>query len=114
MPPPNVRQQSRFLRWCSHFLGGILFGVGMVVFAQVAIMRVLRDEVEKIGGMQKFFGRMTFVWRKVDEKFALACEDVPEEVLVRGFYGSLILMVLGLIGFGFLFPLLLRWITGKK
>jgi len=62
----------------------------------------------EVSALTRFLGRVTFRWRKPDEKIFLALDEVPPEILRITEAASLALIGLGLLGIAVAFPLLLR------
>lgn len=104
-----------FLLWLCTLLGGALAGVGLFVLAQVRIIRYLQQRVDELGFFTRFVGKMTFLWRDVDEKIAFAVEDFPPEYLAHSERIAKILTGVGIAGVAILLPWFLRrrWRRGR-
>lgn len=96
--------------WLCTFLGGAVTGTGVFLLAQVRVVRHLRERVHsEIGGIERFFGKMTFLWRGTDEKLLLALDEIPEEYLLHSETIAKWLMGLGALGIAIVVPLWLRF-----
>ena len=96
--------------WLCTFLGGAVTGTGVFLFAQVRVVRHLQNRVhDEIGGIERFFGKMTFLWRGTNEKLLLALDEIPEEYLLHSETVAKWLMGLGALGIAIALPLWLRF-----
>jgi uncharacterized protein YjeT (DUF2065 family) len=89
------------------FAGGGLFGMGLLVLAQVQVVRALQREVQQVGFLGRALGRLTFPWRSLDEKLALALDSLPAEWLRHTHTSGVVLVVLGVV-VGYLLPFAVR------
>lgn len=102
-----------FLLRLATFAGGALFGMGLLVLAQVQILHAVRREVDSVGFLGRSLGRLTFPWRSLDEKIALAVDSVPAEWLRHSHTSGLALVLLG-VAVGYFLPMLFRLWWWKK
>ncbi len=75
--------RRRLFAWCCTVVGGVLIGAGLFLWAQLSGIRYAREQHEDLNFMEKFLGKLTFLWRSLDEKLVLAIGDVPDSYLVR-------------------------------
>lgn len=75
--------RRRAFSWSCTFVGGLLNGAGLFLWIQLSGIRYAREQHEDLNFIEKLLGRLTFLWRSLDEKLVLALADVPESYLVR-------------------------------
>ncbi|MEX1024023.1 MAG: hypothetical protein WD226_03005 [Planctomycetota bacterium] len=98
------------------FVGGALFGMGLMVLAQVQVVRALQREVGQAGFLGRSLGRLTFPWRSIDEKLAFAADSVPVAWLDTTHSSGMGLAVGG-IAVGYCLPFAIRawwWFTQRR
>ena len=88
--------------------GGVVFGWGAFLMLQVRIIYYLREQIDNISGLDRFLGRMTFLWRTPDEKMLFALHDLPEVYLEHSYKVGIGLGIAGLVAI-LMVPLYLRW-----
>ena len=75
--------RRRLFVWSCTFVGGVLNGAGLFLWAQLSGIRYARQQHDDLNFIEKFLGKLTFLWRSLDEKLVLAIGDVPESYLIR-------------------------------
>lgn len=105
--PPRTPLWQVGTLWLVVFLGGFMTGVGVFLVAQIKLIDDIRNEVIEIGGLKRFFGRMTFLWRGLDQKLALTLHEVPEEYLRHSETAGWSMAGVGFMGFACLVPIVL-------
>ena len=78
--PPRRR---RLFTWSCTAVGGALNGAGLFLWAQLSGIRYAREQHEDLNFLEEFLGKLTFLWRSLDEKLVLAIGDIPESYLIR-------------------------------
>lgn len=78
--PPFRR---RLFVWLCTFAGGALNGMAVFLWAQLSGIRFAREQHDDLNFVEKFLGKLTFLWRSLDQKLVLALGDVPESYLVQ-------------------------------
>lgn len=96
-----------FLLRLATFAGGSLFGMGLLVLAQVQLVKAIQTRVEEVGFLGRTVGRLTFSWRNLNEKISLAVGDVPRDWIDHSQTTGFVL-VLGGILVGYLLPFVFR------
>ncbi len=94
--------------WLWTVSGGMVFGWGVFLVAQVRVVRHLREQIDQISAIDRFLGKMTFLWRTPDEKLLFALEGLPESYLEHSHALGIGLGIAGLAAV-LLVPLYLRW-----
>jgi hypothetical protein len=94
--------------WHCAFLGGVVAGTGIFLAAEVEVLRHIRHEVQHLNLVERFVGKVTFLWRGPDEKIALGLEQIPEAYLDHSETASRWLVGVGTVGIGIVLPLLFR------
>jgi len=97
--------------WSCTFLGGAVAGMGAFLLIQVRVVRSIRQQVDDLSGVERFFGKMTFLWRDADEKVFLALSEIPEEYLGHSWEAAHWLLGFGIAGIALAVPWYLkrRW-----
>lgn len=95
MPRRKPGPLRRLLASLGPFVGGILCGVGGTLLLQVELARFARREIDGLGPLARLLGGISFLWRTVDEKLALALAEVPEGYLEHTSTVGIGLLVLG-------------------
>lgn len=85
------------LAWSSAFVGGALNGMALFLWAQLSGIRYAREQHDELNFIERFLGKITFLWRSPDQKLVLAIGDIPESYLVRCEFLANLFIVLGLI-----------------
>ena len=86
-----------FARIWALFLGGALVGAGILLHAEIACMRLAREEVESTFFLWRAIGGLTFVFQDDVTKAALWAHEVPESVIRESDRAGWTLMALGVI-----------------
>jgi hypothetical protein len=94
--------------WACTFAGGAVAGSGVFLLVQVRLIRYLQQQIAEIGAFERFLGRMTFLWRDLDEKIALAVADIPNDYLEHSENAAHWLMGVGFAGVALILPWYLR------
>ena len=79
------------------FLGGLLFGSGILLHAQIACLRLAREEVENTFFLWRAIGGLTFVFQDDVTKAALWAHEVPDSVIRESDRAGWTLIALGAI-----------------
>ncbi len=106
--PRRRRSAGRFVPWACTFAGGVVTGVGLVLMAQVRVIRYVQGEIGRLNAIERLLGKATFLWRSLDEKVALALGEISHEHLEHTHFAGLALALFGLLGVGIALPRLLR------
>ena len=116
MPKPSTKHsllRILFLRLCT-FVGGAMFGMGLLVLAQLQVIWAIKDEVRSAGFLGRALGRLTFPWRSFDEKIAFGVDALPTEWLHHTKNSGYCLLVGGVV-VGYLLPFAIRlWWWSKR
>jgi len=72
---------GHWLRWLLTLIGGVLTGAGLVLHGQVAIARVMREELANTFFLWRAVGESTIFLQGGDVRLAFAMREVPTEVL---------------------------------
>ena len=80
-------------RWLFTFIGGVLFGSGLVLHGQVALARYMREEVDNTFFLWRMMGDATFAFQGGKTRMALAMSEVPGEALVHSDRAAWVLVV---------------------
>lgn len=72
---------GHWLRWLLTLIGGVLAGAGLVLHGQVAIARVMREELANTFFLWRAVGESTIFLQGGDVRLAFAMREVPTEVL---------------------------------
>ena len=83
------------LRWLFTVLGGILIGVGLALHGQVALVRYMREEVDRTFVLWRALGHATFAFQGGETRMALAMKEVPEEALRESDRAAWVLVAVG-------------------
>ncbi len=75
--------RRRLFAWSCTVVGGVLNGAGLFLWVQLSGIRYAREQHDDLNFIEKFLGKLTFLWRSLDEKLVLAIGDVPESYLIR-------------------------------
>ena len=97
----------RLIRWWLLLVGGVLLGAGLVLHGQIAMARLVRDEVDNVFVLWRGIGRMTFFLQDDVTQTSLLLHDLPEKVLLESDRGAWILTIIGAL-IALSAPLLLR------
>ncbi|MFO1054255.1 MAG: hypothetical protein U1F36_18710 [Planctomycetota bacterium] len=79
------------------FLGGTLFGSGLLLHAQIMCLHYAREEVDNTFFLWRAIGGLTFVFQDDVTKAALWAHEVPEPVLRESDRAGWTLIVIGAI-----------------
>lgn len=93
--------------WAATFVGGALAGMGVFLVVQIRLIWDIRARVQEYGGLKRWLGKMTFLWRDFDQKLALTLDDIEPEVLEHSHTAGWTVFWIGLAGFAFLVPTVL-------
>ena len=85
-------------RFWAVFLGGALFGAGILLHAQVVCLRMAREEVSNTFVVWRFIGSLTFAFQDDLTQAAIWADEVPEAVIRESDRAGWTLMVLGGMG----------------
>ena len=83
-------------------------GVGLTILGEVQVLRYLRTELGRVGLIGRVLGKLTFSWRDLDEKIALAMGDIPAHYVDRSETTAFWLMGLGFVGVNLILSFALR------
>ncbi len=75
--------RRRLFAWSCAVVGGALNGAGLFLWAQLSGIRYAREQHDDLNFFERFLGKLTFLWRSLDEKLVLAIGDIPESYLIR-------------------------------
>lgn len=97
--------------WASTFVGGGLAGMGVFLVVQIQLIWDIRERVHEFGGLKRWIGKMTFLWRDFDQKLALTLDELPPEYLDHSHTAGWTVFWIGIGGFAVLVPgvLSLNW-----
>ncbi len=84
-------------------------GAGLILILEVRLIRYLRDQLESISPVERWLGRLTFLWRDLDQKMILALGEIPDEHLDHTVTTGKWLAAVGFFGVTVLLTLFLRW-----
>lgn len=88
-----------FARTWAVFLAGALIGAGLLLHAEIAGMRVARNEVQSTFVVWRAIGSLTFAFQDDMTKAALWAHDVPAKVIDESDRAGWTLVALGSICF---------------
>ncbi len=78
LPP---RKSALFVKWVLHLLGGVLIGMGLLLWGQAEFLSYVRHEVEGTFFLFRWIGKVSFVFMSSPTKVALALSDIPPEAV---------------------------------
>jgi hypothetical protein len=76
-------------------VGGVLLGVGLLLYGQVRWADHLREEVRSTFFLWRLVGQITFMLHGMDRKTAMLIADIPEDYVKESEKISITLMILG-------------------
>jgi hypothetical protein len=82
--------------------------MGLTILGEMQILRYLHDEVRKVGFMGRLVGKLTFSWRDLDQKIALALAEIPPEDVDKSELTAYWLIGLGFVGVNLILSFVLR------
>ena len=85
----------RFARWWVVLLGGALLGVGLCLHGQLAVARVLREEVTNTFFLWRAIGQVTFIFQDDVTQAAIWMHDVPDAVMRESDSAAWVLVAIG-------------------
>ena len=94
--------------WVCTFGGGVVTGIGLAILGEVQILRYLHDELQRVGFMGRLLGKLTFSWRDLDEKIALAMGEIPPEYIDKSETTAYWLMGIGFVGVNLVLSFVVR------
>ncbi len=81
--PSRLSWRRRLFAWSCTVVGGVLNGAGLFLWAQLSGIRYACEQHDDLNFIEKFLGKLTFLWRSLDEKLVLTIGDIPESYLIR-------------------------------
>lgn len=96
-----------FARWFFALFGGVLLGAGLVLHGQVAVARVMRQQVHNTFFLWRAIGEATFALQGDDVRIALWLDEVPESAIRDSDRAAWMLVIVGSL-VGITGPLLRR------
>jgi len=94
--------------WLCTLSGGLVAGAGLFLLLQIRLILYERDQLARISAVERFLGKITFLWRGPDEKLALALGDIPELYLHHSEQVGRWMAGTGLLGVALVLPRILR------
>lgn len=85
----------RLIRWWAVLLAGGLLGAGVVLHGQLAMGRLIREEVESVPGIYRAIGHATFFLQDATTRSSLLLHEIPEEALEEGDHMAWTLVICG-------------------
>ncbi len=73
----HPRKGAYLVKWILHLLGGILLGMGLLLWGQAEFLAYVRNEVQGTFFLFRWIGKVSFIFMSPDKKVALALADIP-------------------------------------